>query len=161
MRVGIQPATNNGTQWPTASLTYTISFCPSLGSCTFPSGVPSETVPSGSLGFYGSCPSSGAGKCDLNNANHIFGYITPTSGDGGGVLGQMIVPATSITFSGGDTCSMPEYKGVASVLDSSSGTNTGSYFFGLVIPQSTNYTCTISGTYYPSPVGFTAFSSTQ
>lgn len=111
MRVGIQPATNNGTQWPTASLTYTISFCPSLGSCTFPSGVPSETVPSGSLGFYGSCPSSGAGICDLNNANHIFGYITSTSGDGGGVLGQMIVPATSITFSGGDTCSMPEYEG--------------------------------------------------
>lgn len=152
--------TNNGTQWPTSSLTYTISFCPSLGSCTFPSGVPSVSVPPGSLGYYGSCPLSGAGGCDSNNANHIYGYITPTSGNGGGVIGQMILPATNITFSQGNTCSMPEYKGVVSVMDSSSGTTTGSYFFGVGIPQSTTYQCT-DGTYYPSPVGFTAFSSTQ
>jgi len=152
--------TNNGTQWPTGSLTYTFSFCPSFGSCTFPTGNPSVTVPSGSLGFYGSCPVSGSGICDSNNADNIVGYITPTSGNGGGVIGQMVVPAVSITFSGPDTCSMPEYKGVVSILDSSSGTTTGSYLFGVVIPQSPTYQCT-SGTYYPSPIGFTAFSSTQ
>jgi len=155
--------TNNGTRWPTSSLTYTLSFCPSLGSCTFPSGTPSVTVPSGSLGYYGSCPVSGAGICDSNNADHIFGYITPASGNGGGVIGQLILPATAITFSGGSTCNMPEYKGVVSVLDSTSGATTGSYFFGVAIPQSPTYTCTGSppNTYYPSPVGFTAFSSTQ
>ncbi len=151
--------TNNGTNWPTGSLTYTISFCQSLGSCAFPSGVPNITVPSGSLGFYGGCPISGAGICDLNNADHIVGYITPTSGNGGGVIGQAVVPAMTITY-GSNTCLMPGYKGVFSVLDSTSGTSTGSYLFGLVIPQSTTYTCT-DGTYYPSPIGFTAFSNTQ
>ena len=140
---------------------YSITFCSSLGSCTFPSGVPSVTVPSGSLGFYGGCPSSGAGICNANNAQHIVGYITPTSGNGGGVVGQMIVPAISISF-GSQTCSMPEYMGVVSILDSTSSP-TGSYFFGLVIPQSSTYTCTPGSpsTFYPSPIGFTAFSSTS
>jgi hypothetical protein len=61
---------------------------------------------------------------------------------------------------------MPEDDGVVSVLSSTSGTITGSWFFGLVIPAQSTYSCTnnnpppATSTYEATPIQFVFSNST-
>ena len=156
-------STINGTQerfYPTSNVSYNINLCPSLGQSCFPSGWAQVTVPPGDLGFYASCPSP-AGGCLQSNVQSIDGYIVPSSGNNGGIIGKMVVPPHS--WAG---CSMPEDDGVVSVLSSTSGTITGSWFFGLVIPAQSTYSCTnnnpppATSTYEATPIQFVFSNST-
>ncbi len=140
-----------------------IVFCPTLGATCYPSTsslptfinnphFPPLTVPSNALAFYQIatiCPST---SCSGGGANG-GGYIVPAAGANGGVIGKMFWESTYCN-------SNNTGSGTMSAIVSTSGSLTGTYFYGSTMPDQATYNC--GGTVYHNyPASFVFYTTTQ
>ncbi len=155
---------------PGSGVTFEMVFCSTTGvdchpttDASLPSGAvsgltisyPSLSVPAGALGFYVVATNCAGTSCNGAGAN-VDGYITPEASNGGGVVGEITADAYI-------SCNSETIinQGIANIIESTSGSTTGTFFIGSgIISTTSSYSCS-GTTYYVYPKAFTFYTSSN